>query len=341
MPYGAPLTTATRRCARVVRVTLRTVTVIGLGLIGGSLLRALAADPGRTLHGYDADPATRDAARAQAGGWRIHDTLDAAVRDADLVVLAVPPHATPGVLARLAGHPGLVTDVASVKSPVVDAARRHPVRFVAGHPMAGTERAGFAASDPALFTGRAWVLCLEADTRLADWLALAELVLGLGARVVPTSAADHDAAVARISHLPHLVASALAAVAADPLPRTLAAGSFADGTRVAASPPALWADICATNAEAVRPALDALVAALRAARSTVDTQDPRPALAAWFEPGHAARTSWPPAAGPARPVPATPEALLALGAAGGWLTAATTTPTGVDLTGVTPSATGG
>lgn len=329
LPYGAPSVGATRRCARVVGVTLRTVTVVGLGLIGGSLLRALAADPGRTVHGHDADPATRDAARAEPGPWRIHDTVDAAVRDADLVVLAVPPHAMPGVLAGLADHSGLVTDVASVKSPVLDAARRQPVRFVGGHPMAGTERAGFAASDPDLFTGRAWVLCLEPDTRLADWLAVARLVLGLGARVVPTTAAEHDLAVARISHLPHLVASALAATAADPLSRTLAAGSYADGTRVAASQPALWADICAGNAPAVRAALDALLDALAVARSTVDA---RPALAAWFEPGHAARTSWPPTAGPERPVPATAEALLALGAGGGWLTAVTDT----GLTGVAP-----
>ncbi|WP_203966413.1 prephenate dehydrogenase [Actinocatenispora thailandica] len=307
---------------------LRTVTVIGLGLIGGSVLRA-AARAGHDCRGYDPDPATRSAAR-DAGDWRIDDSPGPATDGADLVVLAVPPAALPTVLESLAGHPGIVTDVASVKQPAL-AAVPTGVRFVAGHPMAGREVSGFAAGDAALFDDRPWVLCLDEPTALADWLAVAEFVLALGARAVPAVAAEHDDAVARVSHLPHLAAAALAAQAAGALPAGLAAGSFADGTRVAASPPALWADICAANAPAVRAALDRLIADLGTARAALDA--PAPALETWFGAGHAARAGWPPTAGPAIPIPPERDDLLALGRAGGWLTEIA----GTRLTAVLPS----
>ncbi|WP_279582375.1 prephenate dehydrogenase/arogenate dehydrogenase family protein [Fodinicola feengrottensis] len=105
-------------------------------------------------------------------------------------------------------------------------ARSFPAaRYVGGHPMSGTEKSGFAAADPALFTGRVWVLCLDERTSVADWLRLADLYTSAGARVVPATAAEHDSAVAAISHLPHVVASAVAAGAADePLALALAAG---------------------------------------------------------------------------------------------------------------------
>ncbi|BCJ27471.1 hypothetical protein Asera_15790 [Actinocatenispora sera] len=324
------------------RVTRRTVTVIGLGLIGGSILRA-AARAGHDCRGFDHDPATRAAAREAGtsgredgdpapGGWRIDDSPATAADGADLIVLAVPPAALPAVLGPLAGHPGIVTDVASVKQPALAAARPAGVRFVAGHPMAGRELSGFAAGDAALFEDRPWVLCLDEPTVLADWLAVAEFARSLGARVVPATAAEHDDAVARVSHLPHLAATALAAQAAGPLPASLAAGSFADGTRVAASAPALWADICAANAPAVRAALDRLIADLTAARAALDPPASASALEPWFGTGHAVRADWPPTAG--RPVPVPPErdALLALGRAGGWLTDIT----GTELTAVLP-----
>lgn len=327
LPCSGSERVATRRCATLFGVTPGTVSVIGLGLIGGSILRA-AARAGRTVRGHDTDPATRTAARA-AGPWPITDSLAGAVDGAELVVLAVPPAAVPAVLAELAGHPGVVTDAASVKQPVLAAARHAAVRFVGGHPMAGRERAGFAAGDADLFTDRPWVLCLDEATDLTDWLAVAEFALALGARVVPADAAEHDDAVARVSHLPHLLAGVLAAQADGPLPATLAAGSFADGTRVAASPPELWADICAGNAPAVRAALDRAIDDLAAARTAL--ADPA-ALASWFARGHAVRTGWPPGAGKSVAVPADAGSLLSLGRAGGWLTGIA----GTRLTGVLP-----
>lgn len=293
-----------------------TVTVVGLGLIGGSALRALAR-AGLTPRGYDVDPATREAARA--AGYEVPDELAGAVRGADLVLLAVPLPALPAVLDGLAGYDGLLTDVTSVKVPVRDAVRGR--RFVAGHPMAGREHAGFAAGDAALFDGCAWVLCLEPETDLADWLALARLVTRLGARAVPATAAEHDAAVARISHLPHLVAAAVAATAGEPLPAALAAGSFRDGTRVAASPPALCGAMCGGNAAPLTAALDELLADLVVARGLLASHDPVTALTAWFARGHQIRAAWPPVPGEAVTLPADRDTLLALGRAGGWLSA--------------------
>lgn len=346
-------------CARVVVMTLRSAAVVGLGLIGGSVLRALAG-AGLTVRGYDADPATRAAARAagSAGGaalfepagsrpgglfvpanarsgnhedWQVVDELGAAVAGADLVVLAVPLTSLEAVLPALAGHPGLVTDVASVKQQVAWGMRHAlpGVRYVGGHPMAGKETSGFAAADTRLFDGCAWVLTLAdpethpagaAGTDLADWLALAELITQLGARVVPATAAEHDAAVARISHVPHLVAAALAASAAPPLATALAAGSFRDGTRVAASPPALQAAMCAGNDDAVLAALDELLADLERARALLADRRPVDVLAGWFERGHQVRAGWPPEPGRVGDLPATRAALLALGRAGGWVT---------------------
>ncbi|HEX2772445.1 MAG TPA: prephenate dehydrogenase/arogenate dehydrogenase family protein [Micromonosporaceae bacterium] len=310
------------------------VAVIGLGLIGGSVLRALAAAGHRVL-GHDADPATRAtartaAARAPAGQhWQVAGTLSTAVEVADLVVIAVPLPAVAGVLDELAAqrYTGLVTDVTSVKAPVHElaAARLHQrlARFVGGHPMAGREVAGFANSDPELFAGCAWALCLEPGvTGLADWLEVADLVTGLGSRVVPATAAEHDRAVATISHVPHLLAAALATTAAaDPLAGTLAAGSFRDGSRVAASPPDLVAAMCAGNAAALAPALDQVLTTLAQARTTLRADDPAGALHPWLAEAAAARAAWPPVAGTTTELPADVDPLLQLGRAGGWITA--------------------
>jgi prephenate dehydrogenase len=313
------------------------VAVIGLGLIGGSVLRALAA-AGHRVVGYDADPAVRGTARTAAARvpsgarWQITGTVRDAVASAALVVVAVPLPGVPGVLDAIAdaGYAGLVTDVTSVKGPVQLLVQQRLHRrlgklagFVGGHPMAGGETSGFDASQADLFAGRAWVLCLEPGvTQLADWLALADLVTRLGARVVPATAAEHDRAVAAVSHVPHLLASAMAGlVADDPLAAALAAGSFRDGTRVAASWPELVAAMAGGNAAAVGPALDAVRSALDAARAALDAPDPIAAVRRWLERGHAARLAWPPSAAATLDLPARPDSLLRLGRAGGWITA--------------------
>jgi prephenate dehydrogenase len=315
-------------CATVTPVR---AAVVGLGLIGGSLLRALAA-AGHGVLGYDADPATRGmartaAARAPAGSrWQVTGTVRDAVAGAQLVVLAVPLPAVGTVLGELAGagYTGLLTDVTSVKGPVRERVRGAVplVGYVGGHPMAGRETSGFAAADPDLFRGCAWVLCLEpGETDLSDWLTLARLVTGLGARVVPATADEHDHAVAAVSHVPHLLAAALTeAAAADPLALTLGAGSFRDGTRVAASRPALTGAMCGGNAAAVAAALDAVLDRLTEARAALDSPDPIGALVPWLTPGAKVRAGWPAQSSEPATLPAKTDVLLRLGRAGGWIT---------------------
>jgi prephenate dehydrogenase len=311
------------------------VAVIGMGLIGGSLLRALAA-AGHWVIGYDLDPSTRAMARTGAAQapkesrWLVAPSIADAVASVELVVVATPLTAVAHVLDEVAGagFTGLVTDVVSVKGPVRDLVARRLrgggmrlAGFVGGHPMAGRETAGFAATDPALFHGCAWALCLDEETSLEDWLTVARLLTGLGARVVPTTADDHDRVVAAISHVPHLLAAALATAVADPLAATLAAGSFRDGTRVAASTPELLAAMCGGNAAHVLDALDNVLTELDRAREGLESDEPIAELRRWVAPAHAARTTWPRGWGVERPTPATTNALLALGDEGGWVTA--------------------
>jgi prephenate dehydrogenase len=312
----------------------RRVAVLGLGLIGGSLARRLTA-AGVTVTAYDADPGTRAIARTAAGragrahGWHVTTTVGEAVEAADAVVAAVPLPALGKVLGAVAatGYEGLLTDVTSVKEPAAALAAEHcpRARWIGGHPMAGTERSGFAASDAGLFDGAAWVLTLDRDTSVRDWTALAALYTGIGARVVPATAAEHDAAVARISHLPHLVAAALATGAGDgpagPLALALAAGSFRDGTRVAATHPELTAAMCGANAASLRVELDALRTRLARLRRLLDAADPVEALIPALAGGHAVRAGWPAAPGEPETLPVDPDRLLELGRAGGWVAA--------------------
>jgi prephenate dehydrogenase len=319
-------------------VRIHRVAVLGLGLIGGSLLLRLstgtgdrravaAAGPASTVVGYDADQQTRAIAAARLGGDAVASSLVSAVDGADLVVLAVPLTAVPSVLAGLAdaGYRGLLTDVTSVKEPVraMVAARLPEARWVGGHPMAGKESSGFDAADAELLAGCAWALCLETETDLTDWLTVARWATGLGARVTPLTAADHDAAVARISHLPHLVAAALTTGAAagpvGPAALGLGAGSFRDATRVAATRTTLTAAMCGGNAAAVTAELDALIARLAGVRALLTGPEPIAALADWLEPARVIRAAWP-ATGLPTDLPADREALLGLGRQGGWLT---------------------
>jgi prephenate dehydrogenase len=298
------------------------VAVLGLGMIGGSIARRLA--PIHDVRVWDTDPATRDAAAA-AGLSVAEDPAGA-----EIVVVATPLGTMPTVLSGLSTSDcPIVTDVGSVKAPVLTAARAAGLadRYVGGHPMAGVEHSGFAAADPALLAGAVWVLTLEPDTDLDRWLAVAELVTAAGARVLPTTAAAHDEAQARISGLPHLLATALAVAggAGGPLAAALAAGSYRDGTRVAGSRPEFVAALCDGNRAALADVLDATLAELGRARDALAGDGSVLPLAVA---GHAARRAWADAA-PAvavsveRDSPSLRADLLALGAAGGTLDAMT------------------
>ena len=254
----------------------RPVCVLGLGLIGGSLLRA-AVDAGRDAWGASASETTAEKARAD--GYDVSADVGAAVRRAAevdaLVVVAVPLTSMDDVLAVVGKEAPdcRLTDVTSVKEPVRDAVERWApgTRFVGGHPMTGTEFSGWDAGSLQLFHDKVWVVATDDDTDLEVWADVVALALACGATVVPAASDEHDVAVARISHLPHLLAAVLAAVGADggELALALAAGSFADGTRVAATRPELTAAMCEGNRAALLAAFDDALGRLGAARGSL------------------------------------------------------------------------
>lgn len=240
-----------------------TVAIIGLGLIGGSLARALVA-AGTGVVGWDPDPQTL--AAAQEVGVRVAGSIEEACdEDPWLVVVAVPlvvVAQTARSLARVLSPGAVVTDVGSVKGPVRDAmvAAGLGSRYVGAHPMAGTEHSGFEASDGDLLRGARWAVTLDASTPLDGFLGVVELVVGtLGGTVHPLHDAVHDEGAALISHVPHVVATELLNIVAHSTIRDvavgLAAGSFRDGTRVARTDPARTEAMVVENAGWVAPAL--------------------------------------------------------------------------------------
>ncbi len=249
--------------------------VVGLGLIGGSVLRAAVA-AGRNAWGFNR---SAEPVRAAADdGYDVTDDLAAALRRAAatdaLIVIAVPLPAVGAVAAAIAEHAPHcpVTDVVSVKKPVADALAEHGLsgRYVGGHPMAGTAESGWAAGTGGLFRGAVWVVAVDDGADPEVWAQVAQLAADCGAMVVPAESAEHDAAVARVSHLPHVLAVALAAVGADnQLALSLAAGSFRDGTRVAGTDPLLVRAMCEGNADALAETLDETLGLLADARDAL------------------------------------------------------------------------
>jgi prephenate dehydrogenase len=248
-----------------------TVAVVGLGLVGGSLARALT-EAGYRVIGHDRPAVLRAASSAGAiasAAPRLRD----AVADADVVVLAASPRTNRRLLPEVAraARPGAVlTDVGSVKRGIcADARRRRIARFVGGHPMAGRETSGFAASKPDLFRDRWWILTPDAGLAPAALRIVRGLVRAAGARPIVMTPAEHDRAVAFLSHVPQVLAWALLAAARSDrvASRRLAVAgpAFREMTRLAGSPRPLWREILRENRAEVRLALAALRAALRRA----------------------------------------------------------------------------
>lgn len=244
-----------------------TAAVLGTGLIGSSVGIALR-NAGWTVFGWDPDP---DALVGALGVGAIDqaalDRFDV-VRDADLIVFAGPPAAIETELMAIETD-ALVTDVAGVKEPMVAAAKHLP-RFVGGHPMAGRETSGPAGASGGLFRGATWVLTtdgVEAD----DLAFMSDLVASFGAVPVQMAAADHDQAVAAISHLPQVVAWALVnRVARDQSALDLAAGGFRDLTRIALSGSSWWPEVLTENRNALVELLRRLSGDLNAWADLVD-----------------------------------------------------------------------
>ena len=260
--------------------------VLGTGLIGASIgigLRRL----GWAVVGWDPDRAAlMTAAKVGAIDQMADEAAEA--EGADLLVLAGPPAAIEGMLAELETD-ALVTDVAGVKTPMV-AAGSNLRRYVGGHPLAGRETSGPGGASGSLFQGATWVLTTD-NTDPVSLAEMSDLVTRLGAIPLHLSAAQHDEAVAAISHLPQVLASALVnRVARDPGALDLAAGGFRDLTRIALSSPSWWPDVLVENRAPLAAMLRELGGDLMAWADLVEEQN-REQIGAALLSARAARSS--------------------------------------------------
>jgi len=287
----------------VAKLKIGKLVVIGTGLIGGSFALALkraravkrVVGVGRTRRNLAAalklkviDEASQDPGRA--------------VREADLVLLAVPVGQMAAVMSAIAPYlpsHAVVTDAGSTKSDVIACARRflagHFARFVPGHPIAGTENSGAAAAVPDLFRERNVILTPQRETAAAATRLVQRAWQTCGARVVKLDAAEHDAILAGVSHLPHIVAYTLVNMLArrPNAPRlfSLSAGGLRDTVRIAGSSPEMWADICVANRDALLAALEDYENELEQMRAAIESVD-KAELKRLFAQARSAREKW-------------------------------------------------
>ena len=239
------------------------VALIGLGLIAGSMAHAMRQNGlAGEIVGYARSAQTRQTAREIGLCDVVYDDVADAVKDADLIVLAVPVGAMGQVAAQIAPHlkPGAtVTDVGSVKQSVIEAVAPHipeGVHFIPGHPLAGTEHSGPTSGFATLFRNRWWLLTPMPGSDDQAVQRLADLILAMGAKTDRMEPAHHDLVLAVTSHAPHLIAYTMVGVA-DHLRRVTdeeviqySAAGFRDFTRIAASDPTMWRDVFLHNKEA-------------------------------------------------------------------------------------------
>ena len=254
------------------------VGIVGLGLIGGSI--ALAARqiwPGGLVIGVDRKDVLERAMVLHAIDVAADDAV--VLADADLVILAAPIQQNLDILASLADNvtaAAVITDTGSTKRAIVEAAASLPERFtfIGGHPLGGAARGGIEHARPDMFTGRPWLFTPSKGLDIQALDKLKSFVTGLGAVPQVLSPADHDRLLAFISHLPQLTVSALMHVVGEAAREeglNLSGRGLQDTTRLASSPADIWREVCATNADEIGSALDALIAVLRQLRADLQT----------------------------------------------------------------------
>lgn len=279
------------------------IAILGTGLIGGSFALALRRQhPAVRIAGFDRN--IESARRALEIGFI--DTLAGdpaeAVREADLVFLAVPVAQVPDLLAAIVADlrdHALITDAGSTKSDVVAAARHvlgaHIARFVPGHPIAGREVHGPDAALASLYEGRDVILTPLAENTMDTVERVQAAWTACGARVTRMPVAQHDRVLAAVSHLPHMLSYALVAQIVDSpdaaLKLGLAGAGFRDFTRIAASSPEMWRDIALANRDALLRELDDYVALIAGLRAAIEAGD-GVALEALFDKASRTRLAW-------------------------------------------------
>ena len=254
------------------------VGIVGLGLIGGSI--ALAARqiwPGALVIGVDRKDVLERAMVLHAIDVAADDGV--VLAEADLVILAAPIRQNLHILRELADNvagPAVVTDTGSTKRAIVEAAASLPSRltFIGGHPLGGAARGGIEHARPDMFTGRPWLFTPGKQYDLQALDKLKAFASGLGAAPQTLSPEAHDRLLAFISHLPQLTVSALMHVVGEAAREdglSLSGRGLQDTTRLASSPADIWKEVCATNADEIGSALDALISVLRQLRADLQT----------------------------------------------------------------------
>ena len=279
-------------------VQFQKLTLLGVGLLGGSI--GLAAKQ-RDVAGRVCGLVRREESIAEclAAGVVDEATLDVAeaVADADLIILCTPVGRMGELAAALKPHlaaDAIVTDVGSVKSSVVAAVEPVLSRFVGSHPLCGSEKAGVAHASGNLFEGAVCAVTPTEASAANDVAVVTEFWEALGSRVVNLTATDHDAIVARTSHLPHVLASALVnAVLTSPRAgeSDFLGTGFRDTTRLASGEAGMWRDIALDNAEAIAAAVEDLQNELSQLRSALNAKDAA-ALEKFFAQAQSHRADW-------------------------------------------------
>ena len=275
------------------------VSIIGLGLIGGSLGLALRS-AGHEVVGYARRPRVAALALERGAADRAARALVSAVRKADVVVIAAPALAIKDILSAISNDVpvgAIVTDVASTKAEVMAWAEQYlprGVNFIGGHPMAGKEASGIEAADVKLFKGCTYCLVPGANASKKSQKTLAGLVRAIGAKPLYIDAAEHDRLVAGISHLPLLLSAVLVAdTTGNPLwpdMAKLASSGYRDVTRLASGDPRMSCDICLTNKAPILTAIDEYIKELKKLRRLVGNGDAE--LEDYFIKAKEARDNW-------------------------------------------------
>ena len=257
---------------------------IGLGLIGGSIAKALkAGEPDCQIYAYMPSREMLEEARADGTVDRILSGAEPCLADCDVVFLCAPVETNGSYLEALSDiltPDTLITDVGSSKQSIERAVLRLGLgaQFVGGHPMAGSEKSGYTYADPLLLENIFYLLCPTGDTKPEMLSRMETLVRTMLANPYVIDAATHDRAVATISHLPHLIAAALVNLVKDTdneahTMRSLAAGGFKDITRIASSSPIMWQQIFSSNREAVLTVLNLYINSLTEIRSSLEADN--------------------------------------------------------------------
>ena len=261
-----------------------TCSFIGLGLIGGSIARAFREHfPDMKLKVFDKDIPSLSLALKDRVATNIYTEITAELCDADYIFLCAPVSVNEANLRTLTAYlkpHTIVTDVGSVKTGIHNLAKELMLesRFIGGHPMAGSERFGYANSKSNLLENAYYILTPSQAVPESKVLQLKDMITAIRAIPLIIDASQHDYITAAISHLPHIIASGLVNLvkesdSEDGLMKTMAAGGFKDITRIASSNPTMWQQICLTNTDNIKQLLDCYIDNLKHIRSELENRD--------------------------------------------------------------------